>query len=581
MVKELLKSVREYKAESIKSPVFVALEVVLECSIPFIVANLVNNIKYGINMEGIIRYGIILIIMAGLSLVFGILSGISAAKASAGFAKNLRKDMYYSIQDYSFENIDKFVPSSLVTRMTTDVTNVQRAYMMIIRIAVRAPLMLVFSFTMAFLLGGRLAFIFVVVVPLIAVAAVFIIRKVVPLFKKVFKKYDNLNGSIQENIKAMRVVKSFVREEYEQEKFYFAAKDVADDFTKAERILAFNGPIMQFSIYSVMVFILTYGSYTIISTRGQLVDIGQISAMYTYSFMILNSLMMVSMIFAMVVMSSESANRILEVITEESSLKNPPNPIFDVKDGSIEFKDVSFKYFLKAKRDALHQINLKIESGENIGIIGGTGSSKSTLVSLIPRLYDSTQGQVLVGGTDVKNYDLESLRSQVAVVLQNNVLFTGTIKDNLKWGNKNATDEEIVEACKLASAHDFIMNMPKGYDTKIEQGGTNVSGGQKQRLCIARALLKNPKILIMDDSTSAVDTKTDYKIQEGLKTYLPNTTKITIAQRISSVENSDRIIVMEGGQIDDIGSHQELIERNEIYKEIFESQNKGGVLGEE
>ena len=576
MIKELAKSVREYKTDSIKSPVFVALEVVLECTIPFIVANLVNSIKDGIVLQAILRYGVILVIMAALSLTFGILSGVSAAKASAGFAKNLRKDMYYSVQNYSFENIDRFVPSSLVTRMTTDVTNVQRAYMMLIRVAVRAPLMLVFAFTMAFILGGQLAYIFVVVVPIMAIAAFIIIRTVVPLFKRVFRKYDNLNSSIQENIKAMRVVKSFVREEYEQEKFYVAAKDVADDFIKAERILAFNGPIMQFAIYTVMTFILTFGSYTIISTRGQTIDIGQISSMYTYSFMILNSLMMVSMIFAMMVMSSESAKRILEVINEESTLTNPPSPIKEVKDGSIEFKDVSFKYSLKAKRDALHNINLKIESGENIGIIGGTGSAKSTLVQLIPRLYDTTEGEVLVGGKNVKEYDIESLRDEVAFVLQKNILFTGTIKDNLRWGNKDATDEEIIEAAKLASAHDFIMDMPLGYDTRIEQGGSNVSGGQKQRLCIARALLKNPKILIMDDSTSAVDTKTDYKIQEVMKTYIPNTTKITIAQRISSVENSDRIIVMESGEINDIGTHRELIERNDIYREIHESQNKAG-----
>ncbi len=581
MIKQLKGSIREYKKESIKTPIFVSLEVVLECLIPFIVANLVNTIKAGAQINEIIRYGIILVIMAGLSLCFGVLSGMSSAKASAGFAKNLRKDMYYSIQNYSFENIDRFVPSSLVTRMTTDVTNVQRAFMMLIRVAVRAPFMLVFAFTMAFIMGGRLAWIFVVLVPLMAIILFTMVRKVIPLFRRVFRKYDNVNASIQENIKAMRVVKSFVREEYEDEKFYKSAKDLADDFTKAERILALTGPFFQFSIFIVMTYILTFGSYLIISTRGMELDVGQISAMYTYSFMILNSLMMTSMIFAMIVMAQESAKRIVEVIDEESTLANLPNPVYEIQDGSIEFENVSFKYYEKAKRFALKDINLKIRSGENIGIIGGTGSAKSTLVQLIPRLYDTSEGVVKVSGRDVRDYDIETLRDNVAVVLQKNILFSGTIKENLRWGNKDATDEEIIEAAKLASAHDFIMDFPKGYDTYIEQGGSNVSGGQKQRLCIARALLKNPKILIMDDSTSAVDTKTDYKIQEGLKTYIPQTTKITIAQRISSVESADRIIVMEGGSIDQIGTHEELIETNDIYREIYESQNKAGADDEQ
>lgn len=581
MIKKLRGSIREYRGDAIKTPIFVSLEVILECFIPFIVANLVNTIKAGSDVSEIMRYGIILVIMAAISLCFGVLSGVSAAKAAAGFAKNLRKDMYYSVQNYSFENIDRFVPASLVTRMTTDVTNVQRAFMMLIRVAVRAPFMFIFSFTMAFIMGGRLAWIFVVLVPLMAVVLIAMVRRVIPLFRRVFRKYDNVNESIQENVKAMRVVKSFVREEYEEEKFYDAANDLAIDFTKAERILALTGPFFQFSIFTVMVFILTFGSYLIITSRGLLVDVGQISAMYTYSFMILNSLMTISMVFAMLVMAQESANRIVEVIDEDSTLSNPENPIYKVEDGSIEFENVSFKYYEKAKRFALRDIDLKIRSGETIGIIGGTGSAKSTLVQLIPRLYDTSVGVVKVGGRDVKEYDLETLRDEVGVVLQKNILFSGTIKENLRWGNKDATDEEIIEAAKLASAHDFVMGFPKGYDTYIEQGGSNVSGGQRQRLCIARALLKNPKILIMDDSTSAVDTKTDYKIQEGLKTYVPQTTKITIAQRISSVETADRIIVMEGGTIDQIGTHEELIETNEIYREIYQSQNKAGVDNEE
>jgi ATP-binding cassette subfamily B protein len=580
MIRELAKSIREYKKLSIITPILISLEVVIECTIPFITASLVNKIKNGCDLNTIIRYGAVLVIMAVLSLMFGAIAGSTAATASCGFAKNLRKDMFYSIQNYSFENIDKFMTSSLITRMTTDVTNVQNAYMMIIRTAIRSPLMLVFAFVMAFVMGGRMAWIFLVMVPILASGLALIIYKTFPLFKKVFKKYDALNRSIQENIKGMRVVKSFVREDYEQKKFDEAAQDVCADFTKAERILALNGPLMQFCMYVLMIFVLSFGSYTIISSRGLDFDIGQFSAILTYGFMILSSLMMLSMVFVMITLAGESAKRIVEVINEKSTLSNPENPIYTVKDGSISFENVSFKYSEKAKRMALANINLQIKSGETIGIIGGTGSSKSSLIQLIPRLYDATEGVVKVAGIDVKKYDLETLRNQVAVVLQKNILFSGTIKENLRWGNKDATDEELIEACKLACAHDFISQFPKGYDTYIEQGGTNVSGGQKQRLCIARALLKQPKILILDDSTSAVDTKTDASIRKGLKEYMPNTTKIIIAQRTASVEDADRIIVMDGGTINGIGTHEELLAENEIYREIYTSQNKVGDQNE-
>ena len=576
MIRELAKSIREYKKASIMTPIWVALEVVLECIIPFIMAMLVNQIKAGCGMNVIFQYGAILVVMALLSLFLGTMSGFSCAEASCGLAKNLRKDMFYSIQKYSFENIDKFLVSSLVTRMTTDVMNVQLAYMMIIRVAVRAPLMLIFAFTMAFIMGGKMAWIFFLTIPFLGTGLVLVIRSAMPLFKKVFKKYDNLNSSIQENIKAMRVVKSFVREDYEEKKFGAAAEDVCADFTRAERILAFNGPMMQFCIYGVMVFVLSFGSYTIITTKGLALDVGQLSSLLTYNFMMLNSLMMLSMVFVMITMADESAKRIVEVLTEKSTLENPENPVYEVADGSIVFDHVNFKYSKKAERMALSNINLEIKSGETIGIIGGTGSSKTTLIQLISRLYDVTEGSVKVGGVDVRQYDLDSLRNQVAVVLQKNILFSGTIKDNLRWGDKNATDEEMVEACKMACADEFVSQFPQGYDTWIEQGGANVSGGQKQRLCIARALLKKPKILILDDSTSAVDTKTDASIRKAFREYIPETTKIIIAQRTASVEDADRIIVMEGGTINDVGTHQELLARNKIYSEIYTSQNKAG-----
>ena len=576
MVKEIAKSIREYKRSSIATPILVSMEVVMECIIPFVIAKLVNQVKNGCEMSLVLKYGLLLILMAVLSLTFGSLAGLTCATASSGLGKNLRKDMFSSIQRYSFENIDKFLASSLVTRMTTDVTNVQNAFMMIIRTAIRAPLMLVFALIMAFVMGGRMAFIFLIVVPILGVGLGIVIYKTMPLFQKVFKKYDNLNASIQENIKAMRVVKSFVREDYEQEKFDRAAEDVCADFTKAERILALNNPMMQFCIYTVMVFVLSFGSYTIITTKGLALDVGQFSALLTYSFMMLNSLMMCSMIFAMVVMAMESAKRIVEVLKETSTLQNPENPIKEVPDGSISFENVSFKYSTEAKNMALSGINLEIHSGETIGIIGGTGSSKSSLIQLISRLYDTTEGAVKVGGIDVRRYDLDTLRNQVAVVLQKNVLFSGTIKENLRWGDKDATEEEMVRACQMACADEFISQFPDGYDTYIEQGGANVSGGQKQRLCIARALLKKPKILILDDSTSAVDTKTDMKIRKALKQYIPKTTKIIIAQRTASVEDADRIIVMDGGTIHAIGTHKELMENNEIYREIYISQNKAG-----
>lgn len=576
MVKKIAGCIREYKKLSIATPLLVAMEVVMECIIPFIIAELVNRIKDGCEMNTIVTYGLILVVMACLSLMFGALAGSTCATASCGLAKNLRKDMFYNIQRFSFENIDRFSTSSLVTRLTTDVTNVQMAYMMIIRTAIRAPFMLIFAFVMAFVMGGKMAVIFVVVTPILGFGLFFVSYKVMPLFRSVFKKYDNLNSSIQENIKGIRVVKSYVREEYEKKKFGAAAEDVCRDFTKAERILAINNPLMQFCLYAVMVFVLSFGSYTIITTRGADLDVGQFSALLTYSFMILMSLMMISMIFVMITMSIESCKRIVEVLDEESSLSNPENPVYEIADGSVDFDNVSFKYSASAERMTLSNIDLHIKSGQTVGIIGGTGSSKSSLVQLISRLYDVTSGTVKVGGRDVREYDLDTLRNQVAVVLQKNILFSGTIKENLRWGNKEATDEEMIEACKLAQADEFITRFPNGYDTYIEQGGANVSGGQKQRLCIARALLKKPKILIMDDSTSAVDTKTDALIRKAMRDFIPETTKFIIAQRISSVQEADMIIVMEGGTVSAAGTHDELLKTNEIYKDLYMLQNKTG-----
>ena len=574
MIKTLARSIREYKRLTILTPLLVTVEVIMECALPFVIANLVNEMQAGCGMDVIVRYGIELLIMAVISLVFGVAAGNTCATASTGFAKNLRKDMFYRIQDYSFENIDKFSVSSLVTRMTTDVVNVQMSFMMIIRIAIRSPLMLIFSFTMGFAMGGRLAMIFLVTIPLLAIGLVLVIRAATPIFRRVFRKYDALNDSVQENVQAMRVVKSYVREDYEKKKFAAAAEDVCKDFTKAERIMALNSPMMQFCVYAGVVFVMTFGSYAVITSKGVGINVGQMSSILTYSFQILMSLMMLSMVFTMISMSQESAERIVEVMSEKSSLTSPANALTEVKDGSIDFDNVSFKYSKKAERDALSGVNLHIKSGEVIGIMGGTGSSKSTLVQLIPRLYDVTEGSVKVGGHDVREYDLEALRNQVAVVLQKNVLFSGTIKDNLRWGNPNATDAEMLEACKLAQADEFIQQFPDKYDTWIEQGGSNVSGGQKQRLCIARALLKKPKILILDDSTSAVDTRTDALIRQGFREFIPETTKIIIAQRVASVQDADRIIMMDGGRITAIGTHEELMKTSDVYRDIYTSQNR-------
>ena len=577
MLKTLAKSIREYKKPALLTPVFVIIEVILDCIIPFIIAELVNVIKDGGDLNDILKSGAVLAVMAVLSLIFGTCAAHTCSDAACGFAKNLRADMFARIQSFSFENIDRFTTSSLVTRLTTDVTYIQDAYMMIIRTAIRSPLMLIFAFIMAFIMGGSMAWIFVFVVPVLGGGLFLIIKKAMPRFRSVFKKYDRLNASIQENIKGIRVVKSFVREDYENKKFGAAASDIARDFTIAERIVSLDAPLMQFCLYAVMVFNLTVGSYMIVTTGGTRFDVGQLSAFLTYGFMMLNSLMMLSMIFVMITLADESCKRVCEVLREEPTLSSPESPLYEVKDGSVEFRGVSFKYSKKAKRNALEHIELKIRSGETIGIIGGTGSSKSSLVQLIPRLYDVTEGSVFVGGEDVRSYDLDTLRNSVAVVLQKNLLFSGTIKENLRWGNKEASDEELIAACKMACADEFIDSFPDGYDTHIEQGGANVSGGQKQRLCIARALLKKPKIIIFDDSTSAVDTKTDARIRAALKRYIPETTKIIIAQRTTSVEDADRIIVMENGRISAIGSHEQLLGSSEIYRGIYISQNKSSV----
>ena len=574
MLKRLAQCVREYKPYVFLTLIFIVGEAVIETAIPFITAALINAIKAGAGTDVITREGIKLTILAIVSLCCGGIAAFTCSKASSGFAKNLRGDLFRRVQTYSFHNIDKFSSSSLVTRMTTDVSNVQMAFMMIIRIAIRCPLMLIFSVVMAYVMGGPLATAFVVVIPVLAFGLFLIGRFAMPAFRAVFKKYDRLNESIEENVRGMRVVKGFSREEYEKHKFGRETENIRRDFTRAERIVALNTPLMQICMYFNMIFVLTVGSQMAITTSR--IDVGQISAMLTYGMQILMSLMMLSMIYVMITMSTESAKRILEVLREESNLKNPANPITEVADGSVVFDNVNFKYSETAKKFALFDIDLRIESGMTVGIIGGTGSSKSSLVQLIPRLYDVSEGRVLVGGHDVREYEIEALRDSVAMVLQKNLLFSGTIRDNLKWGNPHATDEEIREACRLAQADEFVMSFPEGYDTKIEQGGTNVSGGQKQRLCIARALLKKPKILILDDSTSAVDTKTDALIREGFKSYIPETTKIIIAQRIASVQDADLILVMDNGKIAASGKHEELLTTSSIYREVFEQQTNGG-----
>lgn len=580
MLKRLLKSVREYKRPTILTLIFIIGEAVIETFIPFVTADMVNRIKNGAEMQTIIKTGLMLVIMAVLSLACGGIAGFTCSKASAGFAKNLRKDIFSKIQGFSFENIDKFSSSSLVTRMTTDISNVQMSYMMIIRTAIRSPLMFVFSIIMAYYMGGALATSFVVIIPLLIFGLLVISKKAMPAFRSVFKKYDRLNESIEENVRGMRVVKGFSREDYEKEKFGKATEDIRRDFTRAERIVAFNMPLMQICLYFNMSFVLLVGSRLIIQNRGTTIDVGQMSAMLTYGVQILMSLMMLSVIYVMLTMSNESMKRIDQVLCEEPKLKNPVNAVETVADGSVDFDGVSFKYSASAEKFALSNINLHIKSGMTVGILGGTGSSKTTLVQLIPRLYDVTEGVVRVGGIDVRDYDVDALRQNVAMVLQKNLLFSGTIAENLRWGNVNATDEELVEACKLAQADGFVESFPDGYNTKIEQGGTNVSGGQKQRLCIARALLKKPKILILDDSTSAVDTKTDMLIREGFKKYIPETTKIIIAQRVSSVQEADLIVVMDNGEISAMGKHEELLSTSEIYREVYEQQTRGGKDGE-
>ncbi len=576
VIKTLAKSLREFRKPAVLTLLFIVGEVFFEVLIPFFTADMVNMVKAGVPLGELIPLGGKLVLMAVASLLCGAVAARTGADASTGFARNLREDMFVRVQSFAFENIDRFSSASLVTRMTTDVTNVQMAFMMIIRIAVRAPLMFVFAITMAFIMGGKLALSFVVLVPVLAGGLIMIARHAMPAFRSVFRKYDKLNESIEENVRGMRVVKGFARENYEKKKFSAAAESICVDFTRAERIVAVNAPLMQLCMYFNMVFVLTVGARIIVSTRGTVIDVGQISAMMNYGMQVLMSLMMLSMIYVMLTISAESAKRISEVLVEVPTLTDPENPVTEVKDGSVDFENVSFKYSESAKRCALSDIDLHIPSGATVGILGGTGSSKTTLVQLIARLYDVSAGCVKVGGVDVRDYGTEALRSAVSMVLQKNELFSGTIRENLRWGNRDATDEELAEVCRLAQAEEFINAFPDGYGTYIEQGGTNVSGGQKQRLCIARALLRKPKILILDDSTSAVDTRTDALIREGFRNYIPETTRIIIAQRVASVMDADMILIMDNGRIVDRGTHEELLKSSEIYREIYEQQTNGG-----
>lgn len=575
MIKTLMGSIRDYMKVTVATPLLVLGEVLCEMLIPFITANLIDAIKDGATVAEMLPTAGLLVLIALTSLAFGAAAGVTCSHASCGFAKNLRHDLFYKIQTFSFANIDEFSSSSLVTRLTTDINNVQQAFMMIIRIAVRAPLVLVFAFTMAFIMGGSVAMVYLVIIPLLGFGLFFIIFKVRPIFSRVFHKYDALNESVEENVTGMRVVKSYVREDFEKEKFAAAARDVQMDFTRAEKLLAFNNPMMNICVNGAFVVIIYLGSKLIITSQGTLFDVGQLSSTFTYGFQILMSLMQLSMIFVMVTMADESAHRIAEVLAAEPTIANPAEPVLEVADGSIDFDHVSFKYSAHAKRQALDDIDLHITSGETIGIIGGTGSAKTSLVQLLPRLYDTTAGHVYIGGVDVRDYDLEILRNSVAMVLQKNELFSGTIAENLRWGNKDATDAEIEEACKQACADEFIERFPDKYNTHIDQGGTNVSGGQKQRLCIARALLKKPRILILDDSTSAVDTGTDAKIRKSFAEKIPGTTVFIIAQRISSVENADHVIVLDNGRISGYGTPAEMLATNPIYQEVYNSQTKG------
>lgn len=573
MLKKLSKCIREYRKDSLLAPMFMVLEVVMEVIIPLLMAKLIDlGIDAG-NSTYIFKIGILLILSCGMSLLFGWFSGKYAAKASAGFAKNLRKDMYYNIQKFSFYNIDKFSTASLVTRLTTDVTNVQNAYQMIIRIAVRGPIMLVFALIMSFRVSSKLAIIFLCAIPVLATGLLLIIKYAHPIMERVFKTYDHLNNVVQENLHGIRVVKSFVREDFEKEKFNKVSKSIYDDFVKAEKMIALNGPLMQFTMYTCMILISWFGARLIVSST---MTTGDLTSFISYAMQILMSLMMLSMVVVMIIISRASAERIVEVLDEKEDIKNGDSPIMEVKNGDISFKGVNFSYTKDMNKLCLMDVNIEIKSGETIGIIGGTGSSKTSFVQLIPRLYDVTGGQVTVGGVDVRDYDLETLRNEVAMVLQKNVLFSGTIKENLRWGCEDASDEELIRVCKLAQAHDFIASFNDGYDTYIEQGGSNVSGGQKQRLCIARALLKKPKILILDDSTSAVDTKTDAQIRKAFKEEIPNTTKIIIAQRISSIEDADKIIILDEGRVVAVGNHEELLASSNIYQEVYNSQVKGG-----